>query len=219
MNATMTIFSNWVNVADELPNAPTEQEKKTVNGDAVTVLSQEVIIMLKNGNVRTSVFKKAMYEDTLHHLHNSVFFECSNAIFSVDDVSCWLPLPKGKSKYEWVSVAQSNPELGYTPANLRDIIKRYKLRDWQTLNIIKAKSRNALIRHRTDVGMENHNDMAHEKWLLLLEYVKLYDKWATTPDVAEREELRKLLYEMRGGDLNPNSKAGKKAAAEAAENE
>lgn len=210
-------FSGWVSVFDGLPNNPTQSER--LSDIDATAHRQEIIVMMTNGDVRTALFETIVCDDPYNPLHNTVRLygqmqplnskECTCIGFNVDEISHWLPLPNGAGD-KWISIFESNPELGYTPENLRAIIAKYKLRDWQTLNIIKMKGRNNLGRYRTDVGMENHDDMPHEKWLLLIEYVRIYDEWKTTNDPIERDKLGEKLFQMRGGDKNPNPYKWKK---------
>lgn len=212
---------NWFYTTENLPSNPTGSHRLLDNS---TVHRQEVIIKLKKGGmVRSAFFEKIVCDDPMNINHNAVRFvgideasidgsEACLHVWDVDDVACWLLLPPAPKKTDWVSILDKAPELGYTPANLRAIMKQYHLRDWQANNITQIKGKNNLGRYRRDVDEQDHDDMPHQKWLLLLEYVKKYDEWATAEDPAEQERLSKILYTMRGGDLNPKSKTVQKAA-------
>lgn len=64
-----------------------------------------------------------------------------------------------------------NPELGYTPENLRKLLEQNNL-SHQELRAVIGKARNTFGRYICDVDNPNHVTMSHEHWLQLLEYVK-----------------------------------------------
>ena len=64
-----------------------------------------------------------------------------------------------------------NPELGYTPANLKTLREKYNLTLQQAADITGTKNWVAVSRWETPVGAPNHADMPHTKWLRLLEHI------------------------------------------------
>ncbi|ATL34549.1 helix-turn-helix domain-containing protein [Neisseria meningitidis] len=64
-----------------------------------------------------------------------------------------------------------NPELGYTPANLKAIRQKYGLTQKQVANIAGATLSTAQ-KWEAAMSLKTHSDMPHTRWLLLLEYVR-----------------------------------------------
>ena len=61
-------------------------------------------------------------------------------------------------------------ELGYTPNNLRRLLKESNLTQKNAREII-GKGRNTFSRYLYEVSNHNHVSMSHIDWLTLLEYV------------------------------------------------
>ncbi|CWN44389.1 TPA: helix-turn-helix domain-containing protein [Neisseria meningitidis] len=64
-----------------------------------------------------------------------------------------------------------NPELGYTPANLKAIRQKYGLTQKQVADITGATLSTAQ-KWEAAMSLKTHSDMPHTRWLLLLEYVR-----------------------------------------------
>ncbi|CWM17533.1 TPA: helix-turn-helix domain-containing protein [Neisseria meningitidis] len=64
-----------------------------------------------------------------------------------------------------------NPELGYTPANLKAVRQKYGLTQKQVANIAGATLSTAQ-KWEAAMSLKTHSDMPHTRWLLLLEYVR-----------------------------------------------
>ncbi len=64
-----------------------------------------------------------------------------------------------------------NPELGYTPANLKAIRQKYGLTQKQVANIAGATLSTAQ-KWEAAMSLKTHSDMPHTRWLLLVEYVR-----------------------------------------------
>lgn len=65
-----------------------------------------------------------------------------------------------------------NPELGYTPVNLKAIRAKYGLTQKQVASITGSKTVYIVQRWEADVSAKGHSDMPHTKWLRLLEHIK-----------------------------------------------
>lgn len=61
-------------------------------------------------------------------------------------------------------------ELGYTPENLRRLLKQSNLSQKDAREIID-KGRNTFSRYLYDVDNHNHVSMAHVDWLTLIKHV------------------------------------------------
>lgn len=64
-----------------------------------------------------------------------------------------------------------NPELGYTPANLKAVRQKYGLTQKQVANIAGATLSTAQ-KWEAAMSLKTHSDMPHTRWLILLEYVR-----------------------------------------------
>ncbi len=64
-----------------------------------------------------------------------------------------------------------NPELGYTPANLKAVRQKYGLTQKQVADITGATLSTSQ-KWEAAMSLKTHSDMPHTRWLLLLEYVK-----------------------------------------------
>lgn len=65
-------------------------------------------------------------------------------------------------------------ELGYTPNNLRKILKENNLTQKDARTFL-GKGRNTFGRYLCEVGNKNHVSMSHEDWLKLLEIAWPHD--------------------------------------------
>lgn len=65
----------------------------------------------------------------------------------------------------------NNPELGYTPANLKALRRRYGLTQQQVADITASKLKTAQ-KWETSPSMSSFANMPHTKWLKLLEYLE-----------------------------------------------
>lgn len=63
------------------------------------------------------------------------------------------------------------PELGYTPANLKALRRRYGLTQHNIADITESKLKTAQ-RWEANPSMSSFANMPHTKWMKLLEYVK-----------------------------------------------
>lgn len=63
-------------------------------------------------------------------------------------------------------------ELGYTPGNLRRILKEYNLTQKEVYELI-GKSRGVFSKYILDVDDKNFVSMNHSDWLKIISYVKL----------------------------------------------
>ncbi|WP_455512073.1 helix-turn-helix domain-containing protein [Neisseria lactamica] len=64
-----------------------------------------------------------------------------------------------------------NPELGYTPANLKAVRQKYGLTQTQVANITGATLSTAQ-KWEAAMSLKTHSDMPHTRWLVLLEYLR-----------------------------------------------
>lgn len=64
-----------------------------------------------------------------------------------------------------------NAELGYTPANLKALRRRYGLTQQQVANITESILKTAQ-KWEANPSMSSFANMPHTKWMKLLEYVK-----------------------------------------------
>lgn len=64
-----------------------------------------------------------------------------------------------------------DPELGYTPANLKAVRQKYGLTQNQVADITGAALSTAQ-KWEAAMSLKTHSDMPHTRWLLLLEYVR-----------------------------------------------
>ena len=64
-----------------------------------------------------------------------------------------------------------DPELGYTPANLKAVRQKYELTQQQVADITGATLSTAQ-KWEAAMSLKTHSDMPHTRWLLLLEYVR-----------------------------------------------
>lgn len=64
-----------------------------------------------------------------------------------------------------------NAELGYTPANLKALRRRYGLTQQQVADITESTLKNAQ-KWEASQSMRSFTNMSHTKWLKLLEYVE-----------------------------------------------
>nr|DAR41010.1 MAG TPA: antitoxin [Caudoviricetes sp.] len=64
-----------------------------------------------------------------------------------------------------------NFELGYTPANLKALRRRYGLTQQQVADITESTLKTAQ-KWETSPNLKSYANMPHTKWLKLLEYVK-----------------------------------------------
>lgn len=72
------------------------------------------------------------------------------------------------------AVVETEPELGYTPANLRALRGQANLTQHQVADITGTKSVDMVRRWEMSTDRHMHSTMPHIKWLLLLdEIVKL----------------------------------------------
>lgn len=62
-------------------------------------------------------------------------------------------------------------ELGYTPNNLRVLLKDHQLTQ-KTAREVLGKARSTFARYLLEVNNPNHVTMAHADWLKLLKYTK-----------------------------------------------
>ncbi|WP_308074597.1 helix-turn-helix domain-containing protein [Neisseria polysaccharea] len=63
-----------------------------------------------------------------------------------------------------------NPELGYTPANLKAVRQKYGLTQKQVADITGATLSTAQ-KWEAAMRLKTHSDMPHTRWLLLMDYV------------------------------------------------
>lgn len=63
------------------------------------------------------------------------------------------------------------PELGYTPANLKALRRRYGLTQQNIADITESKLKTAQ-KWEASPSMSSYANMPHTKWLKLLEYLK-----------------------------------------------
>lgn len=63
------------------------------------------------------------------------------------------------------------PELGYTPANLKALRRRYGLTQQQVADITVSTLKTAQ-KWETSPNMSSFANMPHTKWLKLLEYLR-----------------------------------------------
>ncbi|HID7728018.1 TPA: XRE family transcriptional regulator [Neisseria meningitidis] len=63
------------------------------------------------------------------------------------------------------------PELGYTPANLKALRRRYGLTQQNIADITESKLKTAQ-KWEANPSMSSFANMPHTKWMKLLEYVK-----------------------------------------------
>lgn len=64
-----------------------------------------------------------------------------------------------------------NAELGYTPANLKALRRRYGLTQQQVADITASTLKTAQ-KWEANPGMSSYANMPHTKWLKLLEYIE-----------------------------------------------
>ena len=64
-----------------------------------------------------------------------------------------------------------NPELGYTPANLKALRQKYGLTQQNVADITESKLKTAQ-KWEASPSMSSYVNMPHTKWLRLLEYLK-----------------------------------------------
>jgi len=64
-----------------------------------------------------------------------------------------------------------NPELGYTPSNLRRLLKESNLSQKDAREVI-GKGRNTFSRYLYDPSNVNHVSMAYVDWVALVEYAQ-----------------------------------------------
>ena len=65
----------------------------------------------------------------------------------------------------------NDPELGYTPANLKTLRRRYGLTQQNVADITESSLKTAQ-KWETSPNLKSYANMPHTKWLKLLEYVK-----------------------------------------------
>ena len=65
----------------------------------------------------------------------------------------------------------NNPELGYTPANLKALRRRYGLTQQNVADITESTLKIAQ-KWEASPSMSSYANMPHTKWLKLLEYLK-----------------------------------------------
>lgn len=65
----------------------------------------------------------------------------------------------------------NNMELGYTPANLKALRRRYGLTQQNVADITGSTLKTAQ-KWETSTSMSSFSNMPHTKWLKLLEYLK-----------------------------------------------
>lgn len=63
-------------------------------------------------------------------------------------------------------------ELGYTPANLKKIREQYQLTQADVAEICGMSNRIAVARWETPLDKNTHASMPHEKWIMLLNFIK-----------------------------------------------
>ncbi len=60
-----------------------------------------------------------------------------------------------------------NPELGYTPANLKALRQKYDLTQQATADLLKVNI-SAFQRWEADINLKSHTDMPLKKWVELI---------------------------------------------------
>ncbi len=60
-----------------------------------------------------------------------------------------------------------NPELGYTPANLKALRQKYDLTQQATANLLEVNI-SAIQRWEADINLKSHTDMPLKKWVELI---------------------------------------------------
>lgn len=64
-----------------------------------------------------------------------------------------------------------DPELGYTPRNLKAVRKKYGLTQRQVADITGTVKQSAVSRWEAAADTKNHQDMPYSKWLVLLRFL------------------------------------------------
>lgn len=70
-----------------------------------------------------------------------------------------------------------NPDFGYSPHNLRELLKGQNISQTEAREVIK-KSRNTFSRYLYDIDHPNHVSMTYSDWVALLNYVNHVRKTA-----------------------------------------